>query len=196
MFERVRLAVFPYDRIAEFDMSKSLSRNTLGHSKFQYDNYCRRAVLKIWSSNRDISHILFSSLSMCSIHYTEREKIMKFGQYIREAREALQKDDVKGSNRYYSLRSVATRVNLEPSYLSKIERDVFPPPSEEAIVRIAKDLKLDPDVLLAMAGKLSTDLQQIIMQRPQLFGQLLRELKSQPDHAILRIAREIEDGEW
>lgn len=121
---------------------------------------------------------------------------MKFGQYIREAREALQKDDVKGSNRYYSLRSVATRVNLEPSYLSKIERDVFPPPSEEAIVRIAKELKLDPDVLLAMAGKLSTDLQQIIMQRPQLFGQLLRELKSQPDHAILRIAREIEDGEW
>ena len=121
---------------------------------------------------------------------------MKFGQYIREAREALQKDDVKGSNRYYSLRSVATRVNLEPSYLSKIERDVFPPPSEEAIVRIAKDLKLDPDVLLAMAGKLSSDLQQIIMQRPQLFGQLLRELKSHPDHAILRIAREIEDGEW
>ena len=36
----------------------------------------------------------------------------------------------------------------------------------------------------------------VIMQRPKLFGQLLRELKSQPDHAILRIAREIEDGEW
>ena len=121
---------------------------------------------------------------------------MKFGQYIRDAREALQKQDEKGSNRYYSLRSVAMRVNLEPSYLSKIERDVLAPPSEEAIVRIAKDLKLDTDVLLAMAGKLSSDLQQIIMQRPKLFGQLLRELKSQPDHAILRIAREIEDGEW
>ena len=140
--------------------------------------------------------ILCSPLKLCSVYYTEREKLMKFGQYIREARESLQKDDEKGNNRNYSLRSVATRVNLEPSYLSKIERDVFPPPSEEAIVRIAKELKLDPDVLLAMAGKLSTDLQQIIMQRPQLFGQLLRELKLQPDHAILRIAREIEDGEW
>lgn len=121
---------------------------------------------------------------------------MKFGQYIRQARESLQKNGIKGNSRHYSLRSVAGRVDLEPSYLSKIERDVFPPPSEEAIVRIAKDLKLDPDVLLAMAGKLSTDLQEIIMQRPQLFGQLLRELKSMPDHAILRVAREIEDGEW
>ena len=47
-----------------------------------------------------------------------------------------------------------------------------------------------------MAGKLSSDLREIILQRPRLFAQLLRELKSMPDHAILRIAREVEDGEW
>lgn len=118
---------------------------------------------------------------------------MKFGQYVRSERE---KRQVMVDSRHYSLRSVADRVGLEPSYLSKIERDIFPPPSEAAIVRIAHDLGLDADVLLAMAGKLSSELQQIIMQRPQLFGQLLRELKSMPDHAILRIAREIEDGDW
>ena len=117
---------------------------------------------------------------------------MKFGRFIREEREKLQ--GTLGSP--YSLRQVASRVGLEPSYLSKIERDIFPPPSEAAIVRLANDLKLDSDVLLAMAGKLSSDLQAIIMQRPALFGELLRDLKSMPDHAILRIAREIEDGEW
>ena len=116
---------------------------------------------------------------------------MNFGQYIREQRLHLQHD-----NANYSLRRVAERVGLEPSYLSKIERGVFAPPSEGAIRRLAQELHLDADVLLAMAGKLSTDLQEIIMQRPQLFGQLLRELKTMPDHAILRIAREIEDGQW
>jgi hypothetical protein len=47
-----------------------------------------------------------------------------------------------------------------------------------------------------MAGKLSRDLQLIIMQRPQLFGDLLRRLKEMPDHAVLRLVREISDGDW
>ena len=83
---------------------------------------------------------------------------MKFGRFIREEREKLQL--ALGSQ--YSLRQVAGRVGLEPSYLSKIERDIFPPPSEAAIVRLANDLKLDSDVLLAMAGKLSSDLKEAV----------------------------------
>ena len=44
-------------------------------------------------------------------------------------------------------------------------------------------------MLLAMAGKVSSDLQEIIRKRPQLFADLIRQLKTMPDHAILRIAR-------
>ena len=40
-----------------------------------------------------------------------------FGSYIREKREALRAED-----RSYSLRQVAIRIGIEPSYLSKIER--------------------------------------------------------------------------
>ena len=96
----------------------------------------------------------------------------------------------------YSLRRVAQRVGVEPAYLSKIERGEVPPPSESAIRRLAEELREDPDLLLAMAGKVSRDLQGIIVRRPRLFADLLRQLKDAPDHAILRVVREVRDGEW
>jgi hypothetical protein len=54
----------------------------------------------------------------------------------------------------------------------------------------------DPDLLLAMAGKVSSDLQAIIRKRPQLIAELLRQLTEQPDHAILSIVRNVTDGDW
>lgn len=116
---------------------------------------------------------------------------MNFGKYLRDTRETLARND----NRY-TLRQVAKRVGLEPAYLSKIERSEFPPPSEKAICRLAKDLGLDTDILLAMAGKVSSDLQAIILKRPILFSELIRQLKKTPDQAILKIVREVRDGEW
>jgi HTH-type transcriptional regulator, competence development regulator len=46
-----------------------------------------------------------------------------FGDYIRQRREELRETD-----RGYSVRQVAARVEVEPSYLSKIERGEQPPP--------------------------------------------------------------------
>jgi len=115
----------------------------------------------------------------------------EFGPWIRERREALREGD-----RRYSVRQVATRVGLQPSYLSKIERGQQPPPGEAAIVALARDLGEDPDVLLALAGRVSTEVQRIIRKRPRLFAQLLRELADLPDHAVLRIVREVRDGDW
>ena len=114
-----------------------------------------------------------------------------FGAYIRGRREALKKKDSS-----YSLRKVAARVGFQPSYLSKVERGEQPPPSEEKIVLLAGDLGEDPDVLLAMAGKVSSDLQEAIRKRPKLFAELIRELKDMPDHAVLRLVREVRDGNW
>jgi transcriptional regulator with XRE-family HTH domain len=114
------------------------------------------------------------------------------GDYLRKRRS--EKKLQEGKN--FSLRQVATRIDIEPSYLSKIERGIEAPPSEETTRALAKALGEDPDVLLAMAGKVSSDLQDIIRKRPQLFAQLIRELKNMPDHAMLRLVREVRDGNW
>jgi len=116
---------------------------------------------------------------------------MSFGDYIRQRREEMRADD-----RDYSLRKVAASVGIEPSYLSKIERGEQPPPSEETIKAIAKELDEDPDVLLALAGKVSKELQAIIRKRPKIFADLIRQLKNMPDHAVLRLVREVRDGNW
>ncbi len=115
----------------------------------------------------------------------------QFGHFLRDQREQRRRED-----RRYSLRQVAQRVGLEPAYLSKIERGETPPPSEGAILKLAGELGEDSDVLLAMAGKVSSDLQEIIRKRPKLFATLLRELKKAPEHAILHVVREVRDGEW
>ena len=52
------------------------------------------------------------------------------------------------------------------------------------------------DALLAMAGKVSGDLQEVIRLRPRLFADLIRELKNMPDQAVLRLVREVRDGDW
>lgn len=116
---------------------------------------------------------------------------MTFGQYIRERREALRQ-----TNGRYSVRQVAQRIEVEPAYLSKIERDEVAPPSEAKIRALAGELSEDPDVLLAMAGKVSSDLLEVIRKRPKLFAELIRQLKSMPDHAIVRLVREVRDGDW
>ena len=116
---------------------------------------------------------------------------MTLGSYLRTVRERARDQDPA-----FSLRKVAQRVGVEPAYLSKIERGDVPPPSEATIRRLAEELHEDPDLLLAMASKVSRDLQGIILHRPQLFAELLRQLKDAPDQAILRVAREVRDGGW
>ena len=116
---------------------------------------------------------------------------MKFGDHLRDVRKRLREQD-----RRYSLRQVAKRIDVEPSYLSKIERGEVAPPSEATTVKLAKELGEDPDVLLAMAGKVSSDLQAIIRKRPELFAELIRQLKKAPDDAVLKVVREVRDGDW
>ena len=116
---------------------------------------------------------------------------MTFGSYIRAQREAL-----KAQDKVFSVRQVAQRIGVEPAYLSKIERDEVSPPSEIKIVALAQELGEDADLLLAMAGKVSSDLLEVIRDRPKLFGELIRQLKMLPEKSILRVVREVRDGEW
>jgi len=114
-----------------------------------------------------------------------------FGTHVRSLREVLSKD-----SKEFSVRKVAMRIGVEPAFLSKVEREVVPPPSEAKIIALAEVLGADQDVLLAMAGKVSSDLLKVIKDRPVLFAELIRKLKEEPDRAVLRIVREVKDGEW
>ena len=90
----------------------------------------------------------------------------KFGAFIRRKREAL---DPK-----VGLRVMAKKIGVSPTYLSKVERDEFPPPAEDKVIAIAESLDLDVDVLLARAGKVSSDLTQIIREHPREIASVLR----------------------
>lgn len=115
-----------------------------------------------------------------------------FGTYVRETRERLRTE--KGSA--YSLRQVAARVGVSATYLSNVELGEGSLPAEPLICKLADELQMDKNVLLAMAGKVSTELQDIILKRPTLFAQILREMQDLPDHAILKLVREVRTGEW
>lgn len=114
-----------------------------------------------------------------------------FGEFLRERRLAKAADDPT-----FSLRKLADRVGIEPSYLSKIERGEQPPPGEETIRRIADELDEDRDSLLALAGKVSADLLDIIKERPALVADLLRSIRRAPAKRISEIARQVRDGDW
>ena len=90
----------------------------------------------------------------------------EFGAFIRRKREAL---DPK-----VGLRVMAKKIGVSPTYLSKVERDEFPPPAEDKVIAIAESLDLDVDVLLARAGKVSSDLTQIIREHPRAMANLIR----------------------
>lgn len=114
-----------------------------------------------------------------------------FGKYIRQLRESHRRQDPS-----FSVRKVAARIGVQPSFLSKVEREEQTPPSEAKIIALAGVLEEDPDVLLALAGKVSMDLQQAIMERPRLFAKLIRELKNASDKKLESVVREVRDGRW
>mgnify|MGYP006420007587 CR=1 FL=1 len=115
----------------------------------------------------------------------------EFGGYLRQCRE-----ERFAESKDFSVRKLAAQIGVQPSYVSKVERGEVAPPSEATIIRWAKVLGEDSDVLLALAGKVSADLREVIVKRPELFARLIRELKDVPDHAVLRLVREVRDGAW
>ena len=59
-------------------------------------------------------------------------------------------------------RELADRVNVDFSYLSKIESGAVPPPSEKVILQLVEALNADKDELTILAGKIPPDIAQIL----------------------------------
>lgn len=84
----------------------------------------------------------------------------------------------------WGLRKFAKAVGVSPTYLSKIERGEFPPPAEDKVVAIADALGQDRDEFLALAGRVASDLTEIIRSHPKELSALLRAIRDLSPEAI------------
>ena len=97
----------------------------------------------------------------------------------------------------WGLRKFAKAVGVSPTYLSKIERGEFPPPAEDKVVAIADALGQDRDEFLALAGRVASDLTEVIRGHPKELAALLRAIHSLPPEAIRTLsetARRLKGG--
>ena len=103
-----------------------------------------------------------------------------FGAFVRRHREAKE----------IGLREMAKMIGVSPTYLSKVERDEFGAPAEDKVKAIAKIIGCDADDLLARAGRVSTDISDIIKRHPVELAALLRTTKGLTADDITRLARQ------
>jgi transcriptional regulator with XRE-family HTH domain len=104
----------------------------------------------------------------------------KFGEFVRRER----------GEKEIGLREMAKMIGVSPTYLSKVERDEFPPPAEDKVRKIAEIIGCDPDELLGRAGRVSSDLSDIIKRQPVEYAALLRTAKGLKAEDIARLVRQ------
>ena len=103
----------------------------------------------------------------------------KFSAFIRRQRET----------RKISLREMAKMIGVSSTYLSKVERDQIPPPTEAKVKVIARIIECDADELLARAGRVSSDLSDIIKRHPSELAALLRTTKDLTANDVAQLTR-------
>lgn len=103
----------------------------------------------------------------------------RFGEFVRRQREAKE----------IGLREMAKMIGVSPTYLSKVERDEFAPPAEDKVKAIAQIIGCDTDELLARAGRVASDLSDIIKRHPVELAALLRTTNGLTTEDIARLAR-------
>ena len=104
----------------------------------------------------------------------------KFGAFVRREREAKE----------IGLREMAKMIGVSPTYMSKVERDEFPPPAEDKVRAIANIIRCDVDELLALAGRVSSDVAEIIKRQPAELAALLRTANGMSAEQIARLTRQ------
>jgi len=97
-----------------------------------------------------------------------------FGELIRAARK----------QKRYSQRELAGLVGLDFTYLSKLENNRADyPPKEDAIRAIARELDLDPEELIFLAGRVPRQEEELLKTHYKSMPALFRRLRENPDFA-------------
>jgi transcriptional regulator with XRE-family HTH domain len=108
---------------------------------------------------------------------------MTFGERLRQLWRARQMNQ----------RTLAARVGIDFTYLSKLENGRMDPPAAETIVRLARALEADADELLLLAGKIPADIRALIIASPGLpaFLRAIRDLRADELHQLQASAADI-----
>lgn|GEM_PF-5220824 len=109
---------------------------------------------------------------------TKRKSAEAFGKMIRELRE----------KKEMSLRSLAAKAGLSPTYMSRIERGDAPPPAESKISKIASVLEQDEFEFFAEAGLVPREFLGAVERHPQDMAVLLRHLGRLSPERIRQLA--------
>ncbi len=104
-----------------------------------------------------------------------------FGQRIQRLRREL------GLTQRY----VASKLGLDFTYLSKLENGRGEPPGEDTVRKLAKILDTDEEALLALAGKVPSELR-IKAQRDVEFALFLRRLPDASDSKLREFYKSLE----
>ena len=86
-------------------------------------------------------------------------------------------------NSEIGLRELARLIDKSPGYLSDVEHDNVPPPSEDVILKIAAALYVDKKELLIVAQKMDPEISSYVAQDPEAadFLRMAREKKFDSD---------------
>ena len=105
-----------------------------------------------------------------------------FGQIIKEARKSNQ----------ITQRDLAKRIDVDFTYISKLENGVLEPPSEEVIVKMAVVLGIDENELFLAAKKVPTEFKNTILQEgtANIFFRKYATLTEEQKERITRILEE------
>src|SRR5262249_605295 len=109
---------------------------------------------------------------------------MTFGERLKELRKA----------KNWSQRTLAEKIDIDFTYLSKIESerlDFAQYPSEGLIRKLALVLGADEDELLLLAKKIPADIRERVIERPDAF----RKIASVDDKTLDEIVKQIEKKE-
>jgi transcriptional regulator with XRE-family HTH domain len=84
----------------------------------------------------------------------------------------------------YSQRELAKLVGLDFTYLSKLENDRAEyPPKEDLIRKIARELSLDEEELIFLAGRIPQGEEDLLKQHYQNMPLLFRRMRENPEFA-------------
>jgi transcriptional regulator with XRE-family HTH domain len=92
-----------------------------------------------------------------------------FGQVLRELR--------VNHKEFNSLREFAKKVGLSPAYLSRIENQKEPPPSEAVIEKLAEALGADKYELFGCAGKVPSEFLETFRKNPKSMASFMRRVQ-------------------
>lgn len=116
---------------------------------------------------------------------TMKGRSKEFGEYLISLRDARKQTDPT-----FSLRGVASKIGISPTYLSKIERGEQPA-SEKTIRKLAEILGVSADEIFAHANRIDPDLEKTLAshEAPAQMAALLRSVATLPPDKLEQYAR-------